>query len=133
MALRCKWYHIWFHVSCLVHGLHGVRFRDGTLAHWITYSVGGLGWWVIQDPRVVALSPGPAQNWGKGLATLAKISIRAVSGVFVWSREIIFIHYQLLHSLHMKVIDSFQAQLKMGTRLADFLQTLRNLEHIYTC
>ena len=42
MALRCKWYHIWFHVSCLVHGLHGVRFRDGTLAHWITYSVGGL-------------------------------------------------------------------------------------------
>ena len=23
VALRCKWYHFWFHVSCLVHGLHG--------------------------------------------------------------------------------------------------------------
>ena len=24
-ALRCKWYHDWFHVSCLVHGLHRCR------------------------------------------------------------------------------------------------------------
>ena len=24
VALRCKWYHFWFHVSCLVHGLPGV-------------------------------------------------------------------------------------------------------------
>ena len=44
VALRCKWYHFWFHVSCLVHGLHGVwcSFQgwDGTLAHWVTHSVG---------------------------------------------------------------------------------------------
>ena len=24
VALKCKWYHIWFHESCLVHGLHHV-------------------------------------------------------------------------------------------------------------
>ena len=24
MALRCRWYHVWFHVSYIVNGLHGV-------------------------------------------------------------------------------------------------------------
>ena len=36
LALRCKWYHVSFHIS------HLVCFRDinGTLPHWVTYSVG---------------------------------------------------------------------------------------------
>ena len=37
MALRCTWHHICLHISCLVHGLHGVW--CGTLAHWVTQSV----------------------------------------------------------------------------------------------
>ena len=44
MALRCKWYHVWFHISCLVHGLHGV-WDVGTLG--IT-----LSGCVTQDHRV---------------------------------------------------------------------------------
>ena len=24
VALRCKWYHVWFNAAWLVHGLHGV-------------------------------------------------------------------------------------------------------------
>ena len=37
-----KWYHVWFHVSYLVHGLHGVwcLFQGWVLAHWVTHSVG---------------------------------------------------------------------------------------------
>ena len=60
----------------------------------------------------------PPKNWEKGLVTLTKISVCAV---FVWSREIMFVHYQLLRSWHVKVVDSFQDHLKMETRLADFL------------
>ena len=50
MALRCKWYHVRFNISCLVHGLHGV---------WCSFQgwdVGTLGntfsGCVTQDPRV---------------------------------------------------------------------------------
>ena len=38
---------------------------------------------------------GPAQKWEKGLVTLAKIPICAVSALFVWSRGITFVHCQL--------------------------------------
>ena len=55
----------------------------------------------------------------KGLVSLAKIPVCAVSAVFVWSRGITFVHYQTLHCWHVKVVDSFQDQLKMGMRLAD--------------
>ena len=43
-------------------------------------------------------SPGPTQNWERGLVLLAKIPVCAVSAVFVWSRGITFVHYQLLNS-----------------------------------
>ena len=45
MALRCKWYHIWFHISCLLHALHGVRclFQGGDVGtlcntQWVCHS-----------------------------------------------------------------------------------------------
>ena len=52
VALRYKWYHFWFHVSCLVHGLHGVwcsfqGWDSGTLAHWVT-----LSGCVTRDPKL---------------------------------------------------------------------------------
>ena len=54
--------------------------------------------------------------------------------VFIWSRGIMFVHCQLLHSWHMKVVDSFQDQLKMGMRLADFACTIGwILSWIYSC
>ena len=58
-----------------------------------------------------------------------------MSAVFIWSTGITFVYYQLLNSWHMKVVDSFQDHLKMGTRQADFSQTLdfRNLERSHTC
>ena len=37
MALRCKWYHIWFHVSCLV---HGIVFVSGKLVHIVSAGFG---------------------------------------------------------------------------------------------
>ena len=64
-----------------------------------------------------ASSLGPAQRWEKGLVTLVKIPLCAVSAVFVWSRGITLVHCQLVH---VNVVDLFQDQLKMGTRLADF-------------
>ena len=46
-----------------------------------------------------SLIPRPyPKNREKGLVTLAKIPVCPVSGVFIWSREITFIHYQLLNS-----------------------------------
>ena len=47
LRLRCKWYHVWFHTSCLVHGLHGVwRLLDlGTLGNTLSECV-------TKDPRV---------------------------------------------------------------------------------
>ena len=53
-----------------------------------------------------------AQKLGKGLVTLAKILVCAVSAVFVWSRGIMFVYYQLLSSSHVKVVNSFQDHLK---------------------
>ena len=54
--------------------------------------------------------------------------------VFIWSRGIMFVHCQLLHPWHVKVVDSFQDQLKMGTRLADFACTIGwILSWIYSC
>ena len=50
MALRCGWYHVWFHVSSLVHGLHGVwcLFQG-----WDVGTLGNtLSGCVTQDPRV---------------------------------------------------------------------------------
>ena len=44
----------------------------------------------------LASSAGPAQKSGKVL--LAKIPVCAVSAVFIWSRGITFVHYQLLNS-----------------------------------
>ena len=46
VALRCKWYHIWFHVSCLVHGLlvfvlfqvWDVGTLGNTLTQWVCHS-----------------------------------------------------------------------------------------------
>ena len=51
-ALRFKWYHIWFHISCLVHCLHGVC----CLFHgWDVGTLGNtLSGCVTQDPRVGA-------------------------------------------------------------------------------
>ena len=44
------------------------------------------------------LVPRPHQkNWEKGLITLAKIPVYAVSAVFIWSRQITFVRYQLDH------------------------------------
>ena len=40
----------------------------------------------------------PPNNWERGLVTLAKIPVCAVSAVFIWSRGIMFVHYQLLNS-----------------------------------
>ena len=51
VALRCKWYHVWFHAHILLSALFAwclvFCFRDGTLAHWVTHSLG-----VTQDSRV---------------------------------------------------------------------------------
>ena len=69
---------------------------------------------------ILASSPGPTQKLEKGLVTLAKIPIFAVSAVFIWSRGIMFVHYQSLNSWHVKVVDSFQGHLTMGTKQADF-------------
>ena len=51
----------------------------------------------------------------------AKNSVCAVWVVFIWSRGIMFVHYQSLNFWHVKVVDSFQDHLKIGTRLADTL------------
>ena len=44
VALRCKWYHIWFHAHILLSAWFAwylvFCFRDGMLAHWVTYSLG---------------------------------------------------------------------------------------------
>ena len=79
----------------------------------------------------LASSPGPTQKSGK--CVTCKIPVCNVSAVFVWSREIMFIHYQLVNSWHMKMVDSFQDHLKMGMRLAYFSQTsyFRKLERSY--
>ena len=49
---------------------------------------------------LLASSPGPTQKIGKGacMVTLVKIPVCAVSAVFVGSRGITFVHYQLLNS-----------------------------------
>ena len=44
---------------------------------------------------VLASSPGPTHKLGKGLVTLGKLPICAVSAVFIWSRGITFVHCQL--------------------------------------
>ena len=76
-------------------------------------------WHILLPDLAIASSPGPGQKWQKGLVTVAKIPICAMSAVFVWSRGIMFVQYQLLHSWHMKVVDSFKDQVKMETRLGD--------------
>ena len=49
-ALRCKWYHFWFHVSCLVHGLHGVWC---SFQGWDVGTLGNtLSGCVTQDPKL---------------------------------------------------------------------------------
>ena len=50
MALRCKWYHIWFHAHILlvVHGLHGVW---SSLQGWHVGTLGNtVSGCVTQDP-----------------------------------------------------------------------------------
>ena len=56
------------------------------------------GWGILPLSVCLASSPGPAQNREKGLDTLAKIPVYAVSAVFFWSAGITFVHYQLLNS-----------------------------------
>ena len=96
-------------------------------------------WSRVADILSPASSPGPAQKIGKRacMVALAKIPVCAVSAVFVWSRGITFVHYQLLNSWHVKVVDSFQDHFKMGTRLADFSKNsnFRNLHLLgyYSC
>ena len=49
-ALRCKWYHVWFHVSYIVHSLYGVwcLFQG-----WVVGTLGNtLSGCVTQDPMV---------------------------------------------------------------------------------
>ena len=62
------------------------------------------------------------KNQEKDLVTLLAF---VVSAIFVWSRWIMFVHY----NYHVKVVDSFQDHFKMGTRLAEFSSTsiFRNL------
>ena len=81
---------------------------------------------VINCSDLVALSPRPCPKVLKGLATLARIFICAKSAVFVWSREVMFVHYKLLHSWHTKVVDSFQDLLKMGTKRISINLEFRN-------
>jgi len=75
----------------------------------------------------LASFPDPAQNWEKGLVTLAKILICAVSAVFVWGRGITFgplpITTFLTHEGSRLVPKPFE----METRL------FGNLECIYAC
>ena len=48
VALRYKWYHFWFHVSCLVHDLHGVWC---SFQGWYVGTLGNtLSGCVTQDP-----------------------------------------------------------------------------------
>ena len=62
-----------------------------------------MGWYDIsictlmthQNWFKLARSKVQPKNWEKGLVTLTIISVCAV---FVWSREIMFVHYQLLRS-----------------------------------
>ena len=82
--------------------------------------------YVINCSDLVALSPRPCPKVLKGLATLARIFICAKSAVFVWSREVMFVHYKLLHSWHTKVVDSFQDLLKMGTKRISINLEFRN-------
>ena len=41
----------------------------------------------------LACPQAPPENWEKGLVTLAKISVCAVSAVFVWSRQIMSVYH----------------------------------------
>ena len=81
----------------------------------------------------LASSPGPTQKLGKGPA---KISVCAVSAVFLWSRGTQGSHSSIAnyYILDVKIVDLFQDHLKMGTRLADFHKpNFRNLKRIYAC
>ena len=75
-------YHVLLHMSCLVHGLHGVWclffFRDGMLAHWVTHSVGvslrtqGKG----QGPhRLVLSTPLTLFAWLRALVRLTVVHV----------------------------------------------------------
>ena len=82
--------------------------------------------YVINCSDLVALSPRPCPKFLKGLATLARILICAKSAVFVWSRKVTFVHCQLLHFLHVKVVDSFQDLSKMGAKRLSINLEFRN-------
>ena len=60
-----------------------------------------------------APSPGPTQKFGKGLVSLG---LQKFPYVLSSSGEDV-VHYQLLNSWLVKVTDSFQDHLEMGTRL----------------
>ena len=52
-----------------------------------------------------SLVPRPhPKNWERGLVSLAKISVCAVSAVFVWGRGITFVHYQLHAIINLKFL-----------------------------
>ena len=72
----------------------------------------------------VASSSGSTQKSGEGPRVSCKNFLYVLSAVFVWSRGITFIHYQLWNSWHVKVVDSFQDHLKMRMRLAYFHEPL---------
>ena len=49
VTLRYKWYHFWFHVSCLVHGLHGVWC---SFQGWDSGTLGNTQWVCHSGPQV---------------------------------------------------------------------------------
>ena len=75
---------------------------------------------VMWQPDSASLVPRSHPKSGKRPGVTCKIPVCAVSAVFVWSRGITFVHYQLLNSWRVNIVDSFQDHLKMGTRLTYF-------------
>ena len=73
-----------------------------------------FGWGILPLSVYLASSPCPTQNRGKGLDTLAKIPVYAVSSLFLEYRNHIC-PLPITKFLTGEVVESFQNHMKMGT------------------
>ena len=77
---------------------HGERFAMPQLRLWAGMVVNKQYMSLDIPPPIPSLVPrAHPKNRERGLVTLAKIPVCAVSAVFIWRRGITFVHYQLLN------------------------------------
>ena len=109
LCLNREGYHSRYTIPSVPQSWHRLALLPGPTQLSVTCSTENWG-------AEVASSPGPTQKWEKGLVTLAYVQCQQFSfGVGKPHSSI-----TNCYILDVKVVDTLQDQLKMGTRLADF-------------